>query len=27
VAKFHGKYVSVPFPLTETSAGNTRWYL
>ena len=23
VAKFHGKYVSVPFPLTETSAGNT----
>ena len=27
VAKFHGKYVSVPFSLTKTSAGNTRWYL
>lgn len=23
VAKFHGKYVSVPFSLTKTSAGNT----
>jgi hypothetical protein len=27
VAKFHGKYVSIPFSLAKTSAGNTHWYL